>query len=59
MGLRGCSEKDAFDDLVSAVDETGIGLGGIAGARRYGDATSIRAFIGSDEAVCGQLKDWR
>jgi hypothetical protein len=32
MGLRGCSEKDAFDDLVNAVHETGIGLGGIAGA---------------------------
>lgn len=32
MGLRGCSEKDAFDELVSAVHDTGVGLSGMAGA---------------------------
>lgn len=32
MGLRGCSEKDAFNELVNAVHETGVGLSGMAGA---------------------------
>ena len=30
MGLRGCSERDAFDDLVRAVHQTGIGPAGLA-----------------------------
>lgn len=32
MGLRGSSERDAFDDLVNAVHETGIGPAGLATA---------------------------
>ncbi|MCV7228942.1 ANTAR domain-containing protein [Mycolicibacterium komossense] len=32
MGLRGCSERDAFDDLANAVHETGLGLGALARA---------------------------
>jgi hypothetical protein len=32
MGLRRCSERDAFDDLVAAVHETGIGPGALARA---------------------------
>jgi hypothetical protein len=32
MGFRGCSERDAFDDLVRAVHETGIGPAGLAAA---------------------------
>ncbi len=32
MGLRGCSERDAFDDLVKAVHETGIGPATLASA---------------------------
>lgn len=32
MGLRGCSEREAFDDLVARVHETGISLGSLAGA---------------------------
>jgi hypothetical protein len=32
MGLRGCSEREAFDDLVRAVHETGIGPAGLAAA---------------------------
>lgn len=32
MGLRGCSEQDAFNDLVGAVHDTGIGPGALAGA---------------------------
>ena len=32
MGLRECSEDEAFDDLVDAVHETGIGPAGLAAA---------------------------
>jgi hypothetical protein len=32
MGLRTCTEREAFDDLASAVRVTGVGLGAIAGA---------------------------
>lgn len=35
MGLRGCSEREAFDDLVNAVHETGIGPAGLATALRH------------------------
>ena len=32
MGLRRCSERDAFDDLVRAVHETGVGPAALATA---------------------------
>ncbi len=32
VGLRGCSERDAFAELVTVVQQTGIGLGSIARA---------------------------
>jgi hypothetical protein len=32
MGLRGCSAREAFDDLVGAVHRTGIGPAGLAAA---------------------------
>lgn len=32
MGLRRCSEREAFDELAAAVHETGIGLGTLSGA---------------------------
>ena len=32
MGLRGCSEQQAFDDLVEAVHDTGVGPGALARA---------------------------
>ncbi|MEV3904983.1 MULTISPECIES: ANTAR domain-containing protein [unclassified Mycobacterium] len=32
VGLRGCSHRTAFDELVSVVNRTGIGIGSIAGA---------------------------
>ncbi|BBY61884.1 hypothetical protein MHEL_01270 [Mycolicibacterium helvum] len=32
VGLRGCSERDAFAELVAVVQRTGIGLGSIARA---------------------------
>ena len=30
VGLRGCSDRDAFDELVSVVHQTGIGIGRLA-----------------------------
>jgi hypothetical protein len=30
IGLRGCSEREAFDELVRAVHQTGIGIGTLA-----------------------------
>ncbi len=30
VGLRGCSEHEAFDELVRVVHETGIGIGRLA-----------------------------
>jgi hypothetical protein len=51
MGLRGCSEKDAFEDLANAVRETGIGLGGLAGALVDLVANSEGAFPHRDEAI--------
>ncbi|WP_328358153.1 ANTAR domain-containing protein [Mycobacterium sp. NBC_00419] len=32
VGLRGCSEQEAFAELVAAVHRTGVGLGAIARA---------------------------
>lgn len=32
IGWRGCSEREAFEEIAGAVRETGIGLGSIAGA---------------------------
>lgn len=32
VGLRGCSEREAFTELVAVVQRTGIGLGSIARA---------------------------
>lgn len=30
MGLRGCSDREAFDELVSVVKQTGVGIGRLA-----------------------------
>ena len=30
VGLRGCSERQAFDELVRVVHQTGIGIGSLA-----------------------------
>ncbi|AKK30706.1 hypothetical protein AB431_20005 [Mycobacterium sp. EPa45] len=32
VGLRGCTERDAFAELVAVVQRTGVSLGGIARA---------------------------
>jgi len=42
VGLRGCSERDAFAELVAVVQHTGIGLGSIARA--------LVAIAGSSDA---------
>lgn len=31
VGLRGCTERQAFDELVTVVKQTGLGLGRVAG----------------------------
>lgn len=31
VGLRGCSQRDAFDELVRVVNQSGVGIGSIAG----------------------------
>jgi hypothetical protein len=31
VGLRGCTEGQAFDELVSVVKQTGLGIGRVAG----------------------------
>ena len=30
VGLRGCTDKEAFDELVRVVHQTGIGIGSLA-----------------------------
>jgi hypothetical protein len=32
VGVRGCSEGDAFDELAQGVRETGVGIGSLAAA---------------------------
>jgi len=49
VGLRGCSEREAFAELVAVVQHTGIGLGSIARA--------LVAIAGSsDESVSHQAE---
>jgi hypothetical protein len=31
VGLRGCTERQAFDELVGVVRQTGLGIGRVAG----------------------------
>ncbi|MEO3761154.1 ANTAR domain-containing protein [Mycobacterium sp. B14F4] len=30
VGLRGCTQREAFDELVRVVNQTGVGIGSIA-----------------------------
>jgi ANTAR domain len=30
VGLRGCSQREAFEELVRVVNQTGVGLGSVA-----------------------------
>jgi len=46
VGLRGCSDREAFDELVQVVHQTGIGIGRLAAglvALASGSATAEHA----------------
>ena len=46
VGLRGCSEREAFDELVRVVNQTGVGIGRLAAglvALASGSATAEHA----------------
>jgi AmiR/NasT family two-component response regulator len=60
IGLRGCSDHEAFDELVRAVHQTGVGIGRLAAglvalASGSSSAENAEAF-----AVWGELlrRDW-
>ena len=60
VGLRGCSDHEAFDELVRVVHETGIGIGRLATglvALASGSATAehAEAFAVWGELVRGRL----
>ncbi|TMS47923.1 ANTAR domain-containing protein [Mycobacterium sp. DBP42] len=42
IGWRGCSERDAFDEIACAVRESGVGIGSIARWRCVCGAMSCR-----------------
>ena len=52
VGLRGCSQREAFDELVRVVNKTGIGIGSLAsglvalasGASSAGHAEAFTAW---------------
>jgi hypothetical protein len=55
VGLRGCSDHEAFDELVRVVHQTGIGIGRLAAglvALASGSATAEHAEV---FAVWGEL----
>ena len=48
VGLRGCSDREAFDELVQVVHQTGIGIGRLAAglvALASGSATAEHASV--------------
>jgi hypothetical protein len=51
MGLRRCSEREAFDELAAAVHETGVGLGTLCGALAKLTAGVSTPFPHRDEAM--------
>ena len=51
MGLRGCTEREAFDELAAAVRETGIGLGTLADALATLTVGVSTPFAHRDEVV--------
>jgi hypothetical protein len=52
VGLRGCSQREAFDELVRVVNQSGVGIGSIAsglvalasGASSAGHAEAFTAW---------------
>lgn len=55
VGLRGCSERQAFDELVSVVRETGLGIGRVAGGLVALAAGSASADDAEVFTVWGEL----
>jgi hypothetical protein len=56
VGLRGCSEREAFDELVRVVHQTGIGIGSLASglvalATGSSSASHAEAFTVWDELI--------
>jgi hypothetical protein len=55
VGLRGCSDREAFDELVRVVHRSGTGLGTVASGLVALAAGSPRADHGTAYDVWGQL----
>lgn len=58
VGLRGCTERQAFDELVSVVKQTGLGIGRVAGglvalAGGSASAEHAEAFTAWGELIRG------
>ena len=56
VGLRGCSEREAFDELVGVVHQTGIGIGSLASglvalAAGSSSADHAEAFTAWDDTI--------
>jgi hypothetical protein len=56
VGLRGCSEREAFEELVRVVHQTGIGIGSLASglvalASGSSSAGHAEAFTVWDEVI--------
>ena len=55
IGLRGCSDIEAFDELVSAVRQTGVGIGRLAAGLVALASGSSSAEHAEADAVWGEL----
>lgn len=58
VGLRGCTERQAFDELVTVVKQTGLGIGRVAGglvalAAGSSSAEHAEAFAAWGELIRG------
>lgn len=59
VGLRGCTERQAFDELVTVVKQTGLGIGRVAGglvalaAGSSSSAEHAEAFAAWGELIRG------
>ncbi len=54
VGLRGCSDQEAFDELVRTVHQTGVGIGRLA-AELVALASGSSSEHGEAFAVWGEL----
>jgi hypothetical protein len=55
IGLRGCSDREAFDELVQVVHQTGIGIGRLAAGLVALASGSTTAEHAEAFAVWGEL----